>query len=133
MLCNSPQVPHVFRPEKRLVKFLIEEYVPRGKKVKEDDGIQTPKYKAKLTDAETDLIAKYFDSSRENNWRPSLIAFPHFQAFPSRVHEVAHSMRTTMLIDTMQCLQDLPISGSQVRAYPFLDFVDLIVFLPSVH
>ncbi|KAJ9550475.1 hypothetical protein OSB04_014520 [Centaurea solstitialis] len=109
---SSPRmVPHVFRPEKRLVKLLIEEYVPRGKKVKEDDGIQTPKYKAKLTDAETDLIAKYFDPCRENNWRPSLIAFPHFQAFPSRVHEVAHSMRTMMLIDTMQCLQELPFSN----------------------
>ncbi|XP_024961790.1 DEAD-box ATP-dependent RNA helicase FANCM isoform X2 [Cynara cardunculus var. scolymus] len=107
---SSPRmVPHVVRPEKRLVKLLIEEFVPRGKKVKDDNDIQTPKYKAKLTDAETDLIAKYFHPSRENNWRPSLIAFPHFQAFPSRVHEVAHSLRTRMLIDTMQCLQGLPI------------------------
>ncbi|KAI3744811.1 hypothetical protein L1987_57904 [Smallanthus sonchifolius] len=104
-------VPHVFKPEKKLVKFSIEEFVPRGKKVKEDDAIQIPKSKLKLTDVETDLLEKYFDPARQDDWRPSLIAFPHFQAFPSRVHEIAHSMRTTMLIDTMQYLQGLSYNG----------------------
>nr|GEU83199.1 DEAD-box ATP-dependent RNA helicase FANCM isoform X2 [Tanacetum cinerariifolium] len=103
---SSPRmVPHVFRPEKKLVKFMIEEFIPRGKKIKDDDAIQTPKYKLKLTDAESDLLEKYFDPSGENNWKPSLIAFPHFQAFPSRVYKVSHSLRTTVLIDTMQSLQ----------------------------
>nr|XP_043613922.1 DEAD-box ATP-dependent RNA helicase FANCM [Erigeron canadensis] len=108
---SSPRmVPHVFKPEKVLHKFFIEEYVPRGKKAKDDDAIQTPKYKLKLTALETDLLAKYFDPSSENCWRPSLIAFPHFQEFPSKVHEVSHSMRTTMLIDTMQYLHGLSFS-----------------------
>jgi len=39
---------------------------------------------------------------------PSLIAFPIFQTFPSSVHELRHSFRTTaMLIDAMQNLQGL--------------------------
>lgn len=105
------QVPHVFRPEIKLVKFSIEEFVPRGKKVKEDDANQTPRYKPQLIDIETNLLEKYFDPAREDNWGPSLIAFPHFQAFPSRVHEIAHSSRTTMLIGTMQYLQGLSFNG----------------------
>ncbi|KAK9075561.1 hypothetical protein SSX86_003886 [Deinandra increscens subsp. villosa] len=109
---SSPRmVPHAFRPEKKLLRLSIEEFVPRGKKVKEDDAIQIPKYKLQLTDVETDLLVKYFDPAREDNWRPSLIAFPHFQAFPSRVHKIAHSTRTTMLIDTMQYLQGLSFNG----------------------
>ncbi|KAM0049691.1 putative RNA helicase [Helianthus debilis subsp. tardiflorus] len=105
-------VPHVFKPEKKLVKFSPEEFVPRGKKVKEDDAIEMiPRYKLKLTDVETHLLEKYFDPARQDNWRPSLIAFPHFQAFPSRVHQVAHSVRTTMLIHTMQYLQGLSFNG----------------------
>ncbi|XP_071715399.1 DEAD-box ATP-dependent RNA helicase FANCM [Rutidosis leptorrhynchoides] len=106
MFHPSPRmVPHVFRPEKVLVKLSIEDFVHRGKKVKTDDVIHTPTYKLKLSDVETDLLVKYFGPSRENSWTHSLIAFPHFQAFPSRVHHVSHSMRTTMLIDTMQYLQ----------------------------
>ncbi|KAL4573319.1 hypothetical protein LXL04_020120 [Taraxacum kok-saghyz] len=105
----SPRmVPRIFKPEKVLAKLLIKDFVSRGKKVRNDvEAIQTPKYKLKLTDMETDLLAKYFQSSSENDWRPSLIAFPHFQAFPSRVHKVAHSMTTGMLIDTMHNLQEL--------------------------
>ncbi|KVH88388.1 DNA/RNA helicase, DEAD/DEAH box type, N-terminal [Cynara cardunculus var. scolymus] len=99
---NEGRVPHVVRPEKRLVKLLIEEFVPRGKKVKDDNDIQTPKYKAKLTDAETDLIAKYFHPSRENNWRPSLIAFPHFQAFPSRVHEDEETLADSFRVESVE-------------------------------
>ncbi|KAI3780438.1 hypothetical protein L2E82_10419 [Cichorium intybus] len=105
---SSPRmIPQEFRPEKVLVKLLIEKYIPRGKKVKNVEDIQTPKYKLKLTNLESDLLAKYFQPLSENNWRPSLIAFPHFQAFPSSVHKVSHSLRTGMLIDTMQNLQGL--------------------------
>ncbi|KAL0360056.1 UNVERIFIED_CONTAM: DEAD-box ATP-dependent RNA helicase FANCM [Sesamum radiatum] len=66
----------------------IEEFVPRGKKVKDDNPVPVPAYKTKLTVAETDLLAKYFASTGEIAWRPSLIAFPHFQAFPSPVNKV---------------------------------------------
>ncbi|KAD4981721.1 hypothetical protein E3N88_18392 [Mikania micrantha] len=109
--CSPRMVPHVFKPEKKMVRFSIKEFVPRGKKVKEDDAIQMPKYKLKLTDVEINILEKYFDPAREAHWRPSLIAFPHFQAFPSRVHEIAHSIRTTTLIDTMQYLQGLSFNG----------------------
>ncbi|XP_076909820.1 DEAD-box ATP-dependent RNA helicase FANCM-like [Bidens hawaiensis] len=100
-------VPHVYKPEKKLVKFSIEEFVPRGKKVKEDDAVLMPEYKIKLTDVETDLLEKYFDPAKQDNWKPSLMAFPHFQAYPSCAYKIAHSTRTTMLIDSMQHLQGL--------------------------
>ncbi|KAI3951546.1 hypothetical protein MKX01_018662 [Papaver californicum] len=58
-----------------------------------------------MSDAEIELISKYFRTTREGTWKPSLIAFPHFQVFPSRVQNVMHSSRTGMLIDTMQQLQ----------------------------
>ena len=73
----------------------------------DDYPIQTPMFNAELTDVETDLVAKYFHPTKECTWRPSLIAFPHFQAFPSRVHKIMHSFRTEMLIDAMQVLQGL--------------------------
>ncbi|KAL0360059.1 UNVERIFIED_CONTAM: DEAD-box ATP-dependent RNA helicase FANCM [Sesamum radiatum] len=57
-------------------------------KVKDDNPVPVPAYKTKLTVAETDLLAKYFASTGEIAWRPSLIAFPHFQAFPSPVNKV---------------------------------------------
>ncbi|XP_027150235.1 DEAD-box ATP-dependent RNA helicase FANCM [Coffea eugenioides] len=109
---SSPRmIPHVFKPEVQFVELSIEQFVPRVKKVNDDDQpIQSPAYKAKLTDAENDLLSKYFSTTRENTWKPSLIAFPHFQAFPSRVHKVLHSFRTGILIDAMQCLQGLPFS-----------------------
>lgn len=71
--------------------------------MKDDHAIQTSVFEDKLTDAETGLITKYFHPT--DPWRPSLIAFPHFQTFPSRVHKVMHAYRTGMLIDMMQRLQ----------------------------
>ncbi|CDP18879.1 unnamed protein product [Coffea canephora] len=116
---SSPRmIPHVFKPEVQFVELSIEQFVPRVKKVNDDDQpIQSPAYKAKLTDAENDLISKYFSTTRENTWKPSLIAFPHFQAFPSRVHKVLHSFRTGILIDAMQCLQGLPFSTCILLSY----------------
>lgn len=78
--------------------------------MKDDHLIQTPAYKTKLTDAETNILDKYFCSTREKGWRPSLIAFPHFQAFPCSVYSVAHSSMTGIFIDTMQNLQGLSFS-----------------------
>ncbi|XP_038884537.1 DEAD-box ATP-dependent RNA helicase FANCM isoform X3 [Benincasa hispida] len=66
-------------------------------------------FESKLTDTETELLLKYFHPC-EDAWRPSLIAFPHFQTFPSRAHGVMHSCRTMVLIDTMQHLQRLHFS-----------------------
>ncbi|KAH8489991.1 hypothetical protein H0E87_022492 [Populus deltoides] len=98
-------IPHIFKPEVQFVELSIEQYVPCGKKVKDDNTIQTPVFKENLTVAETALLAKYFHPG--NTWTPSLIAFPRLQSFPSRVHRVMHSHRTEMLIDSMQHLQDL--------------------------
>ncbi|KDP34815.1 hypothetical protein JCGZ_11177 [Jatropha curcas] len=107
----SPRmIPHIFKPEVQFVKLSIEQYIPRGKKVKDDTAIQTPVFRTKLNGEEAALITKYFKLTGEQSWRPSLIAFPHFQAFPSRVHKVMHSYRTNMLIDTMQYLQNLSFS-----------------------
>ncbi|KAH6765134.1 hypothetical protein C2S51_016383 [Perilla frutescens var. frutescens] len=104
----SPRmVPHYLKPELKCLEMSIEEYVPRGSKVKDSEPVSVPAYKNKLTNAEKDLLAKYFVSAQENAWRPSLIAFPHFQAFPSPANEVLHSSRTGILIDTMQHLQCL--------------------------
>lgn len=105
------QVPHAFRPEVQFLEMSIEEFVPRGKKVNNDNPGSISAYKTSLTDAETDLLAKYFPSAGKIAWRPSLIAFPHFQAFPSPVNKVIHSSRTGILIDMMQSLQGLPFSN----------------------
>ncbi|KAJ6383682.1 hypothetical protein OIU78_027052 [Salix suchowensis] len=102
---SSRMIPHIFKPEVQFVEISIEQYVPRGKKVKDDNTIETPVFKENLTVAETALLAKYFHPG--NTWTPSLIAFPRFQSFPSRVHKVMHSYRTEMLINSMQHLQDL--------------------------
>ncbi|XVE60759.1 hypothetical protein DITRI_Ditri05aG0153200 [Diplodiscus trichospermus] len=112
---SSPRmIPHIFKPEVRYVELSIEQFVPRGKKLKDDHAIETPSFREKLTTEETDLIAKYFHLSRESTWKPwkpSLIAFPNFQAFPSKVGKVMHSCRTEMLIDSMQYLQGLTFPG----------------------
>lgn len=79
--------------------------------MKDDHAIQASVLEDKLTVAETSLIAKYFHPTDANTWRPSLISFPHFQTFPSRVHKIMHAYRTGMLIDMMQCLQGLTFSG----------------------
>lgn len=99
------QVPHRFRPEVRFLKMSIEQFVLRGNKTKDDSPASVPAYKTKLVEAEMDLLAKYFPAAIKVTWKPSLVAFPHFQAFPSPVNEVLHSSRTCLLIDTMQCLQ----------------------------
>ncbi|KAK3426055.1 hypothetical protein EUGRSUZ_F02585 [Eucalyptus grandis] len=106
----SPRmIPHIFKPDVQFVELSIEKFVPRGKKVKDDDIVEMPMWKKNLTVAESDIIAKYFNNSG-NKWRPSLIAFPHFQTFPSRVHVVMHSCRTGMMIDAMQHLQGVLFS-----------------------
>ncbi|KAL5559340.1 hypothetical protein UlMin_035551, partial [Ulmus minor] len=97
-------VPHIYKPEVKFVELLIEKFIPRGKKVKEDDAMQTPILLDKLSVAESSLIDKYFHQSGDP-WKPSLIAFPHFQTFPSRIQKVMHSFKTGLLIDTMQHLQ----------------------------
>ncbi|KAK3229964.1 hypothetical protein Dsin_001845 [Dipteronia sinensis] len=106
----SPRmVSHIIKPEVQLVELSIDRFVTHVKKVKGDQAIKTPVFNDKLTVAESEIIAKYFHSTR-NSMRPSLIAFPHFQAFPSRVHKVMHSYKTGMLIDIMQHLQGLTVS-----------------------
>lgn len=104
----------------------MEQFVPRVKKVKADADVEISAIRIKLTDSEKNLIAKYFKSTRENTWRPSLIAFPHFQAFPSRVQNVMHSARTGMLIDAMQLLQGQSFSKdgkpSTTQVYTFPNF-----------
>ncbi|XP_049937109.1 uncharacterized protein LOC116266800 isoform X3 [Nymphaea colorata] len=118
---SSPRmVPHIYKPEVQFVELSIEKFVPRGRKVKEDSVKKVPCLN--MSTAETDLLTKYFDSGKEDRWNPSLIAFPHFQVFPSTVHHVRHSYRTTrMLIDSMQLLQEVgsfdsnrPISDGKV-------------------
>lgn len=79
--------------------------------MKDDDAIETPSFREKLTVDETNLIAKYFRPASESTWSPSLIAFPNFQALPSKVCKVMHSCRTEMLIDSMQYLQGLTFPG----------------------
>ncbi|KAG5233213.1 DEAD-box ATP-dependent RNA helicase FANCM [Salix suchowensis] len=119
---SSRMIPHIFKPEVQFVEISIEQYVPRGKKVKDDNTIETPVFKENLTVAETALLAKYFHPG--NTWTPSLIAFPRFQSFPSRVHKVMHSYRTEMLINSMQHLQDLTFtremdSGATIKFHVF--------------
>ncbi|XP_027911774.1 DEAD-box ATP-dependent RNA helicase FANCM-like isoform X3 [Vigna unguiculata] len=103
----SPRmIPHVFKPEVQYVELSIEKFIPRQKNVKDDELHISPS-KDKLTVAEIDLLETYFHPTGENNCRISLIAFPHFQTFPSRVHKVKHSSGTLMFIDMMQRMQGL--------------------------
>ncbi|XP_020214184.1 DEAD-box ATP-dependent RNA helicase FANCM isoform X2 [Cajanus cajan] len=103
----SPRmIPHVLKPEVQYVELSIEKFIPRQQNLK-DDEFHTSPSKDKLTVAEIDFLETYFVPTGENNCRMSLIAFPHFQTFPSRVHKVKHSPGTLMLIDIMQRLQGL--------------------------
>lgn len=104
--------------------------------MKESESVPVPAYESKLTDAEKDLLAKYFVATQENAWRPSLIAFPHFQAFPSPANEVLHSSRTGILIDTMQHLQGLTevcllaLSGLiYIQLAIFCNYVSVTIFI----
>ncbi|XP_045830757.1 DEAD-box ATP-dependent RNA helicase FANCM isoform X1 [Trifolium pratense] len=104
----SPRmIPHALKPEVQYVELSIEKFIPRQKNVIEDH-LQISASKDKLTLDEIGLLENYFPSTGENKCRLSLIAFPHFQTFPSRVHKVKHSYGSLMLIDTMQRLQGLP-------------------------
>ncbi|KAI4321193.1 hypothetical protein MLD38_034605 [Melastoma candidum] len=108
----SPRmIPHIFKPEVRFLKLSIEKYIPQRKKVIDGEIIESVECKKTLTKEEQGIISKYFHNY-SNEWRPSLIAFPAFQNFPSRVHKVMHSSRTSMLIDAMQNLQGLPSNRS---------------------
>ncbi|XP_043712044.1 DEAD-box ATP-dependent RNA helicase FANCM isoform X2 [Telopea speciosissima] len=107
---SSPRmIPHICKPEVQFVELSIEQYVPRGRNVK-DDPEHTSSFIDKISDAEAELIAKYFNASTMGTWRSSLIAFPNFQAFPSPMNKVMHSFRTGMLIDAMQHLRGLSFS-----------------------
>ncbi|XP_030489339.1 DEAD-box ATP-dependent RNA helicase FANCM [Cannabis sativa] len=104
----SPRmVPHIYKPTVNYVQISIEKFVRSGKKMKDDDSMMTPVLKENLTDAESNLVTKYFHPPGGITWKPSLIAFPHFQTFPSRVHKVMHSFKTRLLIDAMQQVQGL--------------------------
>ncbi|XP_022939321.1 DEAD-box ATP-dependent RNA helicase FANCM isoform X3 [Cucurbita moschata] len=106
----SPRmIPHTIKPEVQFVKLSIKQFVRPGKKVKDEHAVQITSFKNKLTNTETELLLKYFHPC-EDAWKPSIIAFPHFQTFPSRTHGVRHSSRTMILIDTMQHLQGLYFS-----------------------
>ncbi|KAM6584375.1 hypothetical protein CsatB_011377 [Cannabis sativa] len=101
------EVPHIYKPTVNYVQISIEKFVRSGKKMKDDDSMMTPVLKENLTDAESNLVTKYFHPPGGITWKPSLIAFPHFQTFPSRVHKVMHSFKTRLLIDAMQQVQGL--------------------------
>ncbi|XP_019099377.1 PREDICTED: ATP-dependent DNA helicase mph1-like [Camelina sativa] len=106
----SPRmIPHIYKPEVQHVKFSIKQFIPRGKKLQDEYATETPAFKKKLTSAETDMLAKYYETDEEK-LRLSLIAFPHFQISPSKVHKVMHSRQTGLLIDAMQHFQEATIS-----------------------
>jgi fanconi anemia group M protein len=104
----------VYRPEVQLVKLSIKEYIPQGgKRAKADKETRLSVFN-RISNQERELIDKYFNHSRENTWKPSLIAFPGCQMLPSTIYKVHHSIRTTnMLIDAMQWLQGTPLSKSE--------------------
>lgn len=104
--CSPRMVPHSYQPEVQFVEMSIEKFVPRGRKSRAD-ALPADKEDDELTESEKNLLAKYFGSGTEEAWKPSLVAFPHYQLFPSRVYKVRHSFKTTeMLIDTLQFLQE---------------------------
>ncbi|VAI03073.1 unnamed protein product [Triticum turgidum subsp. durum] len=111
---SSPRmVPHVYSPEVKYVKLSIEKYVHCSKKRKVDVS-GTPHILNKVSEEDGLLIAQYFSSSKEDTWKPSLVAFPSFQVSPCDIYRVPHSYRTTdMLIDTMQQLQDVSFSKTK--------------------
>lgn len=70
----------------------------------------------KMSEADGQVIARYFGACKEVS-RPSLVAFPRFQLYPSVVHKVPHSFRTTdMLTDAMQQLQDPSFFRTKVHS-----------------
>ncbi|XP_057538948.1 DEAD-box ATP-dependent RNA helicase FANCM isoform X2 [Amaranthus tricolor] len=107
--CSPRMVPHLFKPELQFVEISIEKFVRQIKKVKVHSPQQL-KFRERLSDDEAALLEKYFLPSE--TIKPSLVAFPYFQAYPSRVHKVMHSSRTGWLIDAMQLLQGLSFSDN---------------------
>ena len=93
----------------QFVEISIEKFVRQIKKVKVHSPQQL-KFRERLSDDEAALLEKYFLPSE--TIKPSLVAFPYFQAYPSRVHKVMHSSRTGWLIDAMQLLQGLSFSDN---------------------
>ncbi|XP_044980617.1 DEAD-box ATP-dependent RNA helicase FANCM isoform X2 [Hordeum vulgare subsp. vulgare] len=125
---SSPRmVPHVYSPEVKYVKLSIEKYVHCSKKRKVDAS-GTPHILNKLSEEDGLLIAQYFSSSKEDTWKPSLVAFPSFQVSPCDIYRVPHSYRTTdMLIDTMQQLQDVSFSKTKCGS-PLQEPADVAAF-----
>lgn len=104
--------------------------------MKDDDQRITPVLREKLTEAESNLLAKYFYPSSGIKWKPSLIAFPYFQTFPSRVHNVRHSYKTGLLIDVMQRLEGRSFGGdskiSPIKVNFSVDMLeDFLIFYPG--
>ncbi|KAL9229067.1 hypothetical protein vseg_004583 [Gypsophila vaccaria] len=115
--CSPRMVPHLYKPEVQFVELSIEKFVRQTKKL-QNDSPQASK-STKLTDAEASLLNSYFQPSKEP-CKLSLIAFPHFQAFPSGVHRVKHSARAGWLIDAMQNLQEHPsLTTSKPLSFDF--------------
>ena len=99
------------------MELSIEQFVPRGKKIGDGLTSRSP-FSKKISDEEKELISRYFNLSKGGTWKPSLIAFPCFQAFTSRVYRVSHSYRTTsMLIDAMQRFQGFSFSEREHHSY----------------
>ncbi|XP_021748294.1 DEAD-box ATP-dependent RNA helicase FANCM-like isoform X2 [Chenopodium quinoa] len=103
--CSPRMLPHHLKPELQFVELSIEKFIRPVKKVKVDSP-QQPKFRERLTEAESALLEKYFLSNEAI--KPSLVAFPFFQTCPSRVHRIMHSSRSGWLIDAMQLLRGLP-------------------------
>ncbi|KAM0939987.1 putative RNA helicase [Dioscorea sansibarensis] len=111
---SSPRmIPHTCKPQVQFVELAIEQFIPRGRKLKDGSSCQSPIVK-KISDGESAFLSRYFHTPKEETWRPSLIAFPHFQTFPSGVYKVPHAFKTTaMLIDAMQRLQGPSVSKAK--------------------
>ncbi|KAH7681034.1 RNA helicase protein [Dioscorea alata] len=117
---SSPRmIPHICKPQVQFVELAIEQFIPRGRKLKDGSSCQSPIVK-KISDGESALLNRYFHPSKKETWRPSLISFPHFQAFPSGVFKVPHAFKTTaMLIDAMQRLQGPSVSKAKQAEISF--------------
>lgn len=94
------------------MELSIEQFVQRGKAVKDVLITESPTPIEKLNDSEIQLLLKYFPTGGNCTLNLSLIAFPSCQLFPSRVHEIKHSFRSGMLIDSMQLLHGFSDNGN---------------------
>lgn len=94
------------------MELSIEQFVQRGKAVKDVPSTLSPKLIDKLNDTEIQLLIKYFPTGGNCTLNLSLIAFPSCQLFPCRAHDVKHSFRLGMLIDSMQQLHGFSDNGN---------------------